>query len=31
MNAENDPSTKEFTCAKETIDVLSTACVGKWL
>ncbi|KAH8087949.1 histone-fold-containing protein [Filobasidium floriforme] len=26
-NAENDPSTKEFTCAKETIDVLSTACV----
>ncbi|GHJ87132.1 hypothetical protein NliqN6_3534 [Naganishia liquefaciens] len=27
MNGENEPSTKEFSCAKETVDILSTACL----
>jgi hypothetical protein len=29
MNPENNPSTKELSCAKETVDVLSSACLGK--
>jgi hypothetical protein len=28
MNPENEPSTKEFSCAKETVDILSSACLG---
>ncbi|KAJ9127073.1 hypothetical protein QFC24_001307 [Naganishia onofrii] len=27
MNPENNPSTKELSCAKETVDVLSSACL----
>ncbi|KAJ9113116.1 hypothetical protein QFC20_002004 [Naganishia adeliensis] len=27
MNPENEPSTKEFSCAKETVDILSSACL----
>ncbi|KAJ9122462.1 hypothetical protein QFC22_001888 [Naganishia vaughanmartiniae] len=27
MNPENKPSTKELSCAKETVDVLSSACL----